>query len=576
MSMTLWVEQTQDDLRRAMLPFGEALRSPVDNQVLVQVRDDDRLLGLAQMFSQQGWYLVTVVGNDERELEDHCFKIYYVLSHPAQDLFAMIEYLLDRGSVAYPSLYALFPSVDRFEQEMLDMLGLVPRGQRSLVVRPGAWLHEGFGPGLAPLRRAPLAPGADGVRRATFAPDDSLSPAVTPAAGPGAAPRALLLPVGPVHAGVIEPGRFQFTIAGEAIDDVDLQLGYTHRGMEWLFQTHLDLLEGWWLAEQVAGDSSIAHALAYCRAAEMLTVAEVPPAAELVRSLVLELERIHNHVADVAALAADVAMDLLASRGAVLREDLLRLNSAVSGHRFLRGVVRAGGVVLPGDLDIGTLRCSLDRCLEEFAQLAVAILGRPAVRDRTIGVGVLTAGEVVKLGATGLAARASGVLRDSRREHPTGAYTDAHLREIGRLDLAPAPSAGEESAGDVYARFLTRVHEVQASRAMVHVLLDRWDDLTRTERGRLLVEPASRPEHNYTFAVGQAEGFRGDVVYWLMQDKMGGVYRCKVRDPSVLNWPALRRSVLPRRVDGRSVETLLSDFPLVNKSFNLSYAGNDA
>jgi Ni,Fe-hydrogenase III large subunit len=388
----------------------------------------------------------------------------------------------------------------------------------------------------------------------------------------------MVLPVGPIHAGIIEPGQFSFSIAGEAIDDLQIRLGYTHRGIERLFQSHLDLLDGWWLAEQACGDSAVAHALAYSRAAETLTDTQVPPAAELLRGVFLELERIHNHVADVAALAEDVALDRLASNFAVVREHLLRLNQRLSGHRYLRRVNRPGGLALPAPLAAVDLRSTLATWLGWFDELVDRMKRRAGFRDRAIGTGVLTEEEALRLGATGLVARACGIPRDSRRDHPTGGYGGVWLPAEGEPGAGahPAPAGRREArAGDVYARFLTRVDEVREAHLLVRDFLDRWESLPPMEREQLLARPRVRPENNYTFAVGYAEGFRGDVVYWLMQDKMNGIYRCKVRDPSVLNWPALRQSVLPRTVAGRRVETVLADFPVINKSFNLSYAGND-
>ena len=566
-----WV--ARDRLVSELVHYGELLHARADNQVLVLVQEATRLLDLAGYLADQRFYLVTVVGNDERELEDRRFKIYYVLSHPTADLFVMVEYLLEVGTETYPSLYPHFPAVDPFERELLDMLGLRPAGPRQAQVAAGSWLHESYPDRLFPLRRGQTS---EDLRRRVSGPAAGVAAgAPVPDPGPPSG-GGMLLPVGPIHAGVIEPGEFSFTIAGEAVEDLRIRLGYSHRGIERLFQSHLHVLDGWWLAEQVSGDSSFAHSLAYCRAAEALTDARVPPAAELLRGVFLELERIHNHVADVAKLAEDVALDQYSSELAVLRERLLRLNRRLTGHRYLRRVNQPGGLSLPTRLDVADLRDTLDACLGPFGELVDRLKGRAGFRERAIGTGVLTPGEALRLGATGLVARASGIPRDSRWDHPVGAATGgpAGARDGG----APGASAAyqrEARAGDVYARFLTRVDEVRESHTLVLDLLARWADLPPEQRAHLLALPRVLPENNYTFALGNAEGFRGDVVYWLMQDKLNGIYRCKIRDPSVLNWPALRQSVLPRTVDGTRVETVLADFPLINQSFSLSYAGND-
>jgi Ni,Fe-hydrogenase III large subunit/Ni,Fe-hydrogenase III component G len=564
----------RDALIAQLLRYGELLYSPADNQVLVLVRQADLLLGLAAYLAGQQFYLVTVVGNDERELEDRRFKIYYVFSHPAADLFALVEYLLEVGAESYPSLSPHFPAVDPFERELVDMLGLRPAGPRQSQVGPGSWLHECYPDDLYPLRRERT--GEDLWKRVS-GPAGAAGRA-DPVPVPVPVPGTMVLPVGPIHAGIIEPGQFSFTIAGEAVEDLRIRLGYTHRGIERLFQSHLHLLDGWWLAEQVSGDSSFAHSLAYCRAAEALTDARVPPAAELLRGVFLELERIHNHVADVAALAEDVALQRLSSDLAVVREQLLRLNRRLTGRRYLRRVNRPGGLVLPAPFPVADLRGTLASWLGWFDELASSMQGRAGFRDRVIGTGRLSRAEALRLGATGLVARACGIPRDSRRDHPTGGYAGLWLAAGGGSGGESGPDAAyrrEARAGDVYARFLARVEEVTEAHRLIRDFLDRWSALPPEEQVYLLARPRVLPENNYTFAIGYAEGFRGDVVYWLMQDKLNGVYRCKIRDPSVLNWPALRQSILPRTVEGTRVETVLADFPVINKSFNLSYAGND-
>lgn len=560
-------EVMRDELLRELARYGELLYSPVGDQVIVQVRQSGLLIELAEFLSSGQFYLITVVGNDERELEDRRFKIYYLFSHPISDLFVLAEYLLEHGAQTYPSLHTQFPAVDCFEREMLDMLGLRPDGPRQDQVTAGSWLHESYPDQLYPLRREQTAAG---IRQRVTGHLENGTPAPRPANRNGGA----VLPVGPIHAGIIEPGQFLFTIAGEAIEDVGIRLGFTHRGIERIFQSHLHLLDGWWLAEQVSGDSSFAHSLAYCRAAETLTDARVPRAATLLRGIFLELERVHNHVADVAALAQDVSLDRISAELMVVREHLLRLNERSTGHRYLRRVNRPGGVALPLQFDLADVQHTLHGCVDRFLELANALKGRAGFRARTIGVGVLTGEEALALGVTGLSARASGILRDSRWDHPTAVFAKPWLEPGGRAGASAADDR-ETRAGDVFARFLNRVDEVAAARAIVAELSERWADLRPRNRGRLLDEPQVLPENNYTFAVGYAEGFRGDVVYWLMQGKMRGIYRCKVRDPSMLNWPGLRASVLPRNLAGRRVETMLADFPLVNKSFNLSYSGND-
>jgi Ni,Fe-hydrogenase III large subunit/Ni,Fe-hydrogenase III component G len=557
---------------------SELLNTPVDQQVQAQVQSAARLHEIAGRLAAERYYLVTVVANDERELEDRRYKIYYVFSHSSVDLFVTIEYLLDHGSVSYCSIRNYFSAVEPFEREMRDMVGLLPGACQDCevappAVPPGSWLHGAYPPDLFPLRRTRTAAQLRERAAADRSGTTPTGPAVHRSGGvPESEPAGLTFSVGPIHADIIESGQFWFTTAGEAIEDLQLRLGYTHRGLERMFQTNVNLIDGWRLAEQVSGDTSFAHSLAYCRAAEVLTDTRVPPAAEQLRAVFLELERIHNHVADVGGLAEDVGMEQFAAEFSVIREEVLRINKQLTGHRYLRAVNRVGGVRVADSLDPACVTGVLGKWVGTFERLAASLTARSGFRERTIQVGTLTEDEALKLGVTGLVARASGIPRDSRLGHPIGAYRDA-----GHI-LRAAPGLGDyqmATAGDVFARTLVRAREVLVSWRLIEWLIKQWSRLDDADRGLLVAEPRVFPENNYTSAIGYAEGCRGDVVYWLMQDKMNGIYRCKVRDPSMLNWPALRACALPPTVDNVRTETLISDFPLLNKSFSLSYAGND-
>ena len=555
-------------LINALSEHGALLNTALEHEVHVQVQPGAAFVELTGKLDDDAYHLVTVVANDERELEDRRFKIYYVFSHPTADLLVTVEYLLQKGSENYQSIYDRFPAVDPFEREMVDMIGLRPEVPDK-EVRAGSWLHEAYPTSLNPLRRTDTAV-AIRERVATFEPALPATDWPLDAAAPG--PDGMVLPVGPIHAGIIEPGQFMFSLSGEAIEDLQIRLGYAHRGIERMFQSSIGLLDGWRLAEQVSGDSSFAHSLAYCLAAETLTGADVPTAADILRVIFLELERIHNHIADLCALAEDVGLDQLAAELAVVREDLLRLNHRLTGHRYLRGVNQVGGVRLGVAFETADIRTTLERSIDTFARLGKLMVGRAGFRDRTIRVGVLTPDRARTLGVTGLTARASGIDRDSRWDHPAGAYRRVPSNTGSACTIG---DTDEARAGDIYARSLVRAREVLVARQIIYTMLDAWVAVDVRDSSPLAASPRVLPESNYTPAIGIAEGFRGDVVYWLMQDKMNGIFRCKVRDPSMLNWPGLRDSVLPRNRDDDHFETLVADFPLLNKSFNLSYAGND-
>jgi Ni,Fe-hydrogenase III large subunit/Ni,Fe-hydrogenase III component G len=553
------------DLFRIAEQHGQTLRSSTKNHVLVQVRTAQELEVWAVWLHETGYYLVTVVANDERTLDDRAYKLYYVLSHPSDDLLVTIEYVLDPGKVTFPSIHHHFKGVAPFEHEMRDLFGLIPLGERGEHVQSGQVLYPSVYPhDLYPLRRdTTLAALKEQVRDFMGRAQESSSPV-----GHG----DFRLPVGPIHARIIEAGQFVFTIAGEEIEKVDLHLGYTHKGIERLFQSRRSLLDGWELAQEVSADTSFAHSLAYCHSIEVLTGCEVPAPAELLRGFFLELERLYNHVGDLAALAHDVTLHLHASELEVVREHLLRLNETVAGNRFLRDLNRPGGIILSAGLDSGLIRRTIHEKVQQHAvPLARTAARQTGLRNRTVGIGRLTNERALTVGATGLVARASGMLRDFRLQHPNGIYRRPWVRALLQADVYTGFGEDELREGDIHARFIRRIVEIDSSARLIIAMLDQWEreQCQWNNETTFLIQPQFSQRANYTFALGYAEGWRGDVIYWVMQDTLGQIYRCKVRDPSMLNWQALCEAVIRH---GNAV-TLLPDFPVINKSFNLSYSG---
>jgi Ni,Fe-hydrogenase III large subunit/Ni,Fe-hydrogenase III component G len=547
----------------------EEFYSPAANQVVLLTRTPELYRNVADELRRDGYFLATSVANDEHELADNCYKLYTVFSHPSQDLFVTLMLPLGRGSTTFPSLASLFATAMPFESEIVGRFNLSPVSDSTT---PSVFQHPMYPTELAPLRRVTTTAA---IRAAL----DSYTAPFTTEAAPAPLPSGELdMPIGPIHAGVIEPGHFRFRIAGEVIEKLDLRLGYAHKGVERLFQINYTLGDGWKLAERIVGDSALAHSLAYCRALESLTSTEVPLPAKLLRALFLELERLCNHMGDCTALAHDVALDLPASEMAVPREALLRLNEQLSGHRLLRGLNRPGGVVLPAPLNPEHIQSAVRLAVDRFLPVARFLLTDPGFRGRLMGIGVLTREIAEHLGVTGLTARASGLARDWRQIHPADAEALPEIRDVLQ---AGAPeedlyAASERTAGDAYARYAARVGEIVVAARVIERVLDLWESgWTETE---FCAEVNLRHVHNFRFVLGYAEGWRGPVVYWLMKDKFDRIYRCKACDPSFLNWPALRAAVEPH-VDendkSRRFEILLADFPVVNKSFNLSYAGND-
>jgi Ni,Fe-hydrogenase III large subunit len=355
------------------------------------------------------------------------------------------------------------------------------------------------------------------------------------------------VPVGPVHAGIIEPGHFRFGVAGEPVLYLQLRLFYVHKGIEKRFE-RLPWRHGLFLAESISGDTAVGHALAHAHALERLLGVEVPPRARYLRTVLLELERIYNHVADIGAIATDVAFTVPASRAQVLREGLVALQERLLGSRLLRGTVGLGGVKRDLTLDgRRELMLHLDRLEGEFDDLVTLLIDSGTFTDRVDDTGILDADAARALGVVGLAARASGLDLDLRRDQPHDAYAAFRFQ-------VPV-----EAGGDVRARLMVRAREVEQSLSILRQALEGLP------QGHVLARlPDALPASSS--ALGWAEGWRGECLHWLETDEAGRVARAKVTDPSFKNWPGLARAV---------PGNILPDFPVINKSFNLSYSGND-
>jgi Ni,Fe-hydrogenase III large subunit/Ni,Fe-hydrogenase III component G len=433
----------------------------------------------------------------------------------------------------FPSVSAKHPVANWFEREVMDYFGLVPEGHPNLF--PVA-LHEDWPEGVWAMRKGfaddqsvPRAPG-------------NLHP-FRPVTGEG----VFHVPVGPVHAGVIEPGHFRFGVAGEPVLYLQLRLFYVHKGIEKRFEK-LPWRHGLFLAESISGDTAVGHALAYAHAIERLLGLEVPPRARYLRTVLLEMERLYNHVADIGAIATDVAFTVPASGAQILREGLVALQERLFGSRLLRGTVALGGVKC--ELTRGRRRelgAHLERFQREFDDLVTLLIDSGTFTDRIDATGILGAQAAHDLGVVGMAARASGLDLDLRRDQPHDAYADLRFR-------VPV-----EAGGDVRARLMVRAREVEQSLSILRQALEALPE------GPVLAPlPDTLPATSS--ALGWAEGWRGECLHWIQTDEEGRLTRVKVTDPSFKNWPGLARAV---------PGNILPDFPVINKSFNLSYSGND-
>jgi Ni,Fe-hydrogenase III large subunit len=354
------------------------------------------------------------------------------------------------------------------------------------------------------------------------------------------------VPVGPVHAGIIEPGHFLFSVAGEPVLYLQLRMFYVHKGTEKLFE-HLPVEHGVRLAESISGDSSFAHATAFCHAVERAAGVEVPPRARALRTVCLELERIYNHVGDIGAICTDVAFATANMHAMRLKERVLRMNELLTGNRLLRGMACLGGVRYDFDAAHRAALAQLLHWLKpEFDALVELIRDSSGTRDRLETTGILKPEVARDFGVVGLAGRASGLDRDLRRDFPHAFYDEVQFA---------VPVFTE---GDVQRRLAVRREEVYQSMAILEQVLAKLPDgPVRTTLGEL---PPDR------MALGYVEGWRGEIFHWIRTAPGNRLARCKIKDPSLQNWPAVTEAILGN---------IIPDFPVVNKSFNLSYSGTD-
>ena len=477
-----------------------------------------------------GGRFVMLVGLDERSVGGHDLAVEVVVDRP--DGLVRLRAGLALAEPAYPSLSLLMPAAHWDEREAKDLLGIVPVGHpdpRRLV------LHERWPAGYHPLRKD--VPGdvrpPDAERH--FVPFEVHGEGV------------YQLPVGPIHAGVIEPGHFRFSAIGERVLHLDARLFFVHRGLEKLVEGR-SFAAALPIVERACGVCTVTHALTYAQAVERLTRTTVPPRARWARVLLAELERLYNHVGDLGNICAGIGFQPAISRLGMLKERLLRLNDALTGHRYLTGIVAPGG--LAADLDprgLAILAESLDAIALELASVVRSIVRSESVMSRFHGTGVVSIDTAAVLGALGVTARASGLGSDVRRDHPYAAYDE--------LEVALVTASG----GDVAARFHVRAQEAHESLRLAK------EAGRRLPAGPFITPLATVPPVGAS-ALGAAEGPRGASWVWLRAGADGTVDRLRLRSASFANWP-----VVAAAVPGN----LVPDFPLINKSFELCYACTD-
>jgi Ni,Fe-hydrogenase III large subunit/Ni,Fe-hydrogenase III component G len=495
-----------------------ARRAPVDAAQWV---------GVARAVRDAGGLLLALWASDERDRAGG-----FLLRAALQDKdgLAVTELPVSDTAPLYPSLAEIFPAAGRMQRAAHDLVGVRARGDDA---RP--WLrHEGWPEGMFPLRRD--------VDASQKFPVGAPAYPFVQVAGEGVHEIA----VGPVHAGIIEPGHFRFSVVGEKVLRLEERLGYVHKGIEKRFES-LPARDGQRLAARVSGDSAAAFSWAYCAALEAACGITPPARALWLRALCLERERIANHLGDLGALGNDAGFAVGLAQFSMLKEKLLRSNVAAFGSRYPMDYVVPGGVAR--DLAADTRKVLLtetDVLVRDLAELRRIYDDHAGMQDRFIGAGRVKPELASRLGLTGFAGRASSQLWDLRCDHPCAPYDELAVR------------VASHGNGDVAARVTVRFDEiVEALRLCREIILNLPDGDVGAPLGAV-------PEAG--FGIGCVEGWRGPVLIALDLGAGGSIRRCHAHDPSWQNWPVLEHAVM---------DNIVPDFPLINKSFNLSYSGHD-
>ena len=505
---------TLTEIPGAMPAWHGTISAPELHSLCARIKDD-------------GGRLVALWGTDERQ-RGADFALHVALVD--QPGLICLTLPIAGASPEYPAIDDLFPVANRMQRALYDLLGIRAQGgdQRPWL-RHGAWPDDVF----------PLRKDVDAKASYPAARDDYAFVQVT---GSGVHEIA----VGPVHAGTIEPGHFRFSVVGERVLRLEERLGYTHKGIEKLAEG-MTIPEAARLAGRVSGDSTVAYAWAYAMAVESVAGFTSPSRALWLRALLLERERIANHLGDLGYLGNDVALAFGFSQFWRLKEEWLRTQHDLFGHRYLMDCIVPGGV--RSDLDAAGLTRLLEEAdaLEQQVRKLQGIYHEHAgVQDRFLTTGQVTPALAAQLGLAGLAGRASAQALDLRAQYPTAPYDQLEVR------------IATQRNGDVAARVAVRFDEIYESLRLIRLILAGMPE------GATLQELP--PLQDNGFGVGWVEGWRGEVLIGLHTGPGGTIHRLHPHDPSWQNWPLLEHAI---------IGNIVPDFPLINKSFNLSYCGQD-
>jgi Ni,Fe-hydrogenase III large subunit/Ni,Fe-hydrogenase III component G len=546
-----------------------------DNELVLKINLKDLKKICLYFFKDLKFYLLSAFAADESKNDGNKFKIRYIFSHSSIDLFIIIE--TETGGT-FPSLSEEIPALNWYEREMKDLFGLIPEGHpdpRPLMLFPENYPQDIQN--MHPLRKDyPFNFRPEFKKYGEYNYNKDVK-------GDG----VFNILVGPVHAGIIEPGHFRFSMSGEPILQLEIRHFWKHRGIEKIAEGKT-ISEALSLAEKISGDHCVAHSLAFLAAAEKILNIKIPENALYIRTIYAELERLLCNINDFAWLFQDAGYSFGAQETFVLKEDIMELNKYLSGSRFNKGILSLGGINTCGNIDNlrkNVLKEKLSNFNKRYLNLKKMLLNSSTIGERFEETGYINKETILDLCALGFAARASGVPSDTRKEHPYLIYDKLRFNSKVLKNR------------DVFARLLIRFYDIEESFSIITQCLNELpaEDINKSGReyadnnvnntGNNISKNKSKNDRCIiakddkidaaqqlstnrlrSWALGYCESQRGNIMHFVELDEKSRISRWKIRDPSFHNWQLIEFAV---------IGDIIADFPIVNKSLNLSYAGND-
>ena len=513
-----------------------------DNELHLDLNEPNKLHDLCKFLKKDlDLRLLTIICCDEQKL-NHGFKIRHVFGSDVEDFFLFVTLSIDESQPYFPSIYDVFPSSILYEREIKDMFGLI--SQENPNTKP-LILHD-FPNDVFPLRKDFKL--SDDVKR------NLKQFEFTPITGEGVCE----IPVGPIHAGIIEPGHFRFSVLGETIINLETCLGYAHKGIEKLAES-MPINDVVFLSERISGDESVANSVAFCQAIEKIAKLTIPQKAEQLRLLFAEIERMYNHFGTLGGILTDVGFPYGASRLNILKEQIMQLNERLSGSRILFGVNQIGGVKINiTDEILMNIHSVLDDAFQVFEKIFDHLKSNSSVMDRLRNTGIIEKQMARDLGLVGISSRCIGIETDTRQTHPYGYYPSINLKQKTPRETMEHQVELQKRIGDVLSRFMSRVDDLRQSKDII-------DSITTLKNDEISVSMDDELTP-YSGGLGYAESHRGETLHWIMIGEHNSIFRYKIRTASFSNWPIIEYAAL---------NNIVADFPVINKSFDFSYSGND-